>query len=258
MSTGNVVQVFEGEGFGKVRVVKEGDKPFFVAKDIVEALGQTWDGHRIDHVPSEWKLMVSVTTSFGTKETNCLTEEGVNFFVIRSDSPKALPVQKWLAGTVMPELRRGNLVSMEALMNDPRWIAARMLELADARDKVKEAEQTLLKAAPLIAIGERVQQLDGEMTVGEYSKFVKGKTKFKIGRNILFEWLAKHGYIFRNHNNHWEPKGRYTNQGLFRLTHKIIQKGFYSERVPVIYITTKGQSYFLPILLTTLGAEEDI
>ena len=36
----------------------------------------------------------------------CLSEQGLYFFVCRSDKPKALPFQKWLAGEVLPALRR--------------------------------------------------------------------------------------------------------------------------------------------------------
>lgn len=36
----------------------------------------------------------------------CLTEQGLYFFLGRSDKPKALPFQKWLAGEVLPAIRR--------------------------------------------------------------------------------------------------------------------------------------------------------
>jgi len=36
----------------------------------------------------------------------CLTEQGIYFFLGRSDKPKALPYQKWVAGEVIPALRK--------------------------------------------------------------------------------------------------------------------------------------------------------
>lgn len=77
-----------------------------VAKDVAEALGYTWDGHRVDHVPTEWKGMVSVTTPGGTQSMLTLTEQGLYFFLGRSDKPAALPFQKWLAGEVLPSIRK--------------------------------------------------------------------------------------------------------------------------------------------------------
>lgn len=42
----------------------------------------------------------------GTQEMACLTEEGLYFFLNRSDKPAALPFQMWLAGEVIPAIRR--------------------------------------------------------------------------------------------------------------------------------------------------------
>lgn len=78
-----------------------------VAKDVAEALGYEWNGAaRVAHVPEEWKVVTSVVTTFGTKDTICLTEQGLYFFLGRSDKPAALPFQKWLAGDVLPSIRK--------------------------------------------------------------------------------------------------------------------------------------------------------
>ena len=81
--------------------------PWFVAKDVAQALDYQWSGIRtIQHVPEEWRLVESVSTSFGEKDTWFLSEPGLYFFLGRSDKPKALPFQKWLAGEVLPALRK--------------------------------------------------------------------------------------------------------------------------------------------------------
>jgi len=82
----------------RVRTDEHGN-PWFVAKDVARALGYEWNGAaRIAHVPEEWKGVTSVVTPSGTQEMLCLTEQGLYFFLARSDKPKALPFQKWLAG----------------------------------------------------------------------------------------------------------------------------------------------------------------
>lgn len=78
-----------------------------VAKDVAEALGYEWNGAAcVVHVPEEWKMVRSVLTTFGTKDTICLTEQGLYFFLGRSDKSAALPFQKWLAGEVLPSIRK--------------------------------------------------------------------------------------------------------------------------------------------------------
>ena len=85
----------------------ENGEPWFVAKDVALALGYQWAGIRnVQHIPEEWRLVESVSTSFGEKQTWFLSEQGLYFFVARSDKPRALPFQKWLAGEVLPALRK--------------------------------------------------------------------------------------------------------------------------------------------------------
>lgn len=86
----------------------EHGEPWFVAKDVALALGYQWNGaSRIAHVPEEWRRVTSVVTLRGDEQNmQLLSEQGLYFFVARSDKPKALPFQKWLAGEVLPSLRR--------------------------------------------------------------------------------------------------------------------------------------------------------
>ena len=74
----------------------ERGEPWFVAKDVALALGYQWAGIRnVQHIPEEWRLVESVSTSFGDKQTWFLSEQGLYFFVARSDKPRALPFQKY-------------------------------------------------------------------------------------------------------------------------------------------------------------------
>jgi prophage antirepressor-like protein len=35
-----------------------------------------------------------------------LTEQGLYFFLARSDKPQAIPMQRWVAGDVLPTIRK--------------------------------------------------------------------------------------------------------------------------------------------------------
>jgi prophage antirepressor-like protein len=106
----------------KVRTfIKNGD-PQWVAKDVAEVLGypETSNPARLfAHVPEEWKgrypiptLICEVnpihTSSKARKSQDmlCLSEQGLYFFLGRSDKEAALPFQKWIAGEVIPSIRK--------------------------------------------------------------------------------------------------------------------------------------------------------
>lgn len=95
--------IFEGTG---IRVVDEPDGVVVVAKDVAEALGYEWNARLLDKVPTEWKGVKRIHTPGGFQPMSVLSEQGLYFFLNRSDKPKALPMQKWVAGEVLPSIRK--------------------------------------------------------------------------------------------------------------------------------------------------------
>lgn len=91
-----------------VRVVTDDlGEPWFVAKDVAEQLGYVWNGtSRIEHVPELWRGVTSVVTPSGSQQMAVLSEQGLYFFLGRSDKPGALPLQMWVAGDVIPSIRK--------------------------------------------------------------------------------------------------------------------------------------------------------
>jgi prophage antirepressor-like protein len=99
-----IQKMFNGK---HIRVEVKNGELLFIAKDIAESLGYTWNGSsRIEHVPEEWRGITSVVTPYGTQEMAYLTEQGLYFFLGRSDKKEALPFQKWIAGEVIPSIRK--------------------------------------------------------------------------------------------------------------------------------------------------------
>ena len=102
--------LFEFEGQPLRVHLDDAGEPWFVAKDAALALDYEWKGiSTIGHVPAEWRRVYSVQTlQRGLQNMLTLSEPGLYFFVARSDKPRALPFQKWLAGEVLPALRKGH------------------------------------------------------------------------------------------------------------------------------------------------------
>ena len=97
--------------FGKqqVRTLLIDDQPWFVAKDVIASLDYAKSSNParvVDHVPAQWKGVNPIHTLGGTQQILMLSEQGLYFFIGRSDKPKALPFQMWLAGEVLPAIRK--------------------------------------------------------------------------------------------------------------------------------------------------------
>lgn len=79
-----------------------------MVKDVLQALeyAETSKPARlIQAVPAEWKGVHPFHTPGGKQQLATLSEQGLYFFLARSDKPRALPFQRWLAGEVLPAIR---------------------------------------------------------------------------------------------------------------------------------------------------------
>ena len=105
----NTLQVYSNEDF-RVRTTQDADGTvWFVGKDIAEALEYSEESNParlFGNVPEIWKGVKPFHTPGGEQEMLCLTEQGVYFFLGRSDKKKALPYQVWIAGDVVPSIRK--------------------------------------------------------------------------------------------------------------------------------------------------------
>ncbi len=114
------LSTFNFEGKAPIRTILRDDgEPWVVAKDAAEALGysKTSNPARLfAHIPEEWRGVNPIHTPSGIQEMVVLSEAGLFFFLARSDKPKALPFQKWIAGEVLPAIRRTGAYSFPGHM----------------------------------------------------------------------------------------------------------------------------------------------
>jgi prophage antirepressor-like protein len=139
----SAITVFNFEGT-QVRVsMDEKGEPWFVAKDVVAALGSVWCSTAVEHVPARWKGERSVITPGGNQSIVALSESGLNFYVMRSDKPKAFPFQEWLAGEVLPSIRKTGSYSRE-----PAPQPMMLSKDAEVRATILETAAFILKIIP--------------------------------------------------------------------------------------------------------------
>ena len=93
----------------QVRTAIVEGEPWFAVKDIIRALDYSKasaPAKLVDAVPVQWKGVNPIHTPGGSQKLLMLSEQGLYFFLGRSDKPKALPFQMWLAGEVLPAIRK--------------------------------------------------------------------------------------------------------------------------------------------------------
>jgi prophage antirepressor-like protein len=105
----NELRTFENERFGELRTYTDDNgNLWFCARDIAAVLGYSLQNttNIFGHVPDEWRSINPINTSNDIRRMLTLSEPGLYFFLGRSDKTKALPYQKWVAGEVIPAIRK--------------------------------------------------------------------------------------------------------------------------------------------------------
>ena len=250
------IQIFKNPQFGEVRVAEVNGEPMFVAKDVAEKLGYNWQPNLVGHVPEEWKGISYINTPGGNQGVITLSEQGVYFFLARSDKPLALPFQKWMAGEILPSIRKhgGYLTPQtveEALLN-PDTLIRLAINLKEERQKRIEAERQLQLQQPAIVFAESVKASTTNITVAELAKQIC-QNGVKIGEHRMYNWLVENKYLIRHkrwskskerYKNTYEPYQQYVEMGLFFINETVVNVGDASFINYTTYITGKGQVYF--------------
>lgn len=123
----NDLAIFENPEFGHIRGLKiEGD-PWFVGKDIAEALGYKKPANALaTHVDNEDKQFVMIPQ--GTEPRNralspeskatIINESGLYSLMLKSKLPGAKKFKRWVTSEVLPSIRKTGAYSMPGAGRD--------------------------------------------------------------------------------------------------------------------------------------------
>ena len=246
-----MIQTFESDQFGTVRAIRdENGEPWFVAKDVCDALGIRTDTVRAildaDEVRETNPNSIGVA---GGRKPLVVSEPGFYKLVMRSRKPESKAFQRWVTHEVLPALRRdgGYMVARD---ETPEQTMARAVLLAQAtidRQKSRiaglEAENEEMRPKALFA--DAVAASDGTCLIGEFAKMLR-QNGVNIGQNRLFAMLRDDGYLGKVGQNRNVPTQRSMELGLFRIKETAIthSDGHVTiNRTPKL--TGKGQRYFI-------------
>lgn len=194
----------------QVRVIQDDNgEPLFVAKDVAQALGYNWQVALVKHVPDEWKGVIRSNTPSGEQRLTVLTEQGLYFFTARSDKPKALPFQKWLAGDVLPSIRKTGGYQSQPAFQVPQSMAEALRLAADQAEQIEEQQRQIEQARPSVEFVERYVSADsGNKGFRQVAKLLKANER------ELRAFLSDHKIMYRL-SGEWMPYQNHIDAGRF-------------------------------------------
>jgi prophage antirepressor-like protein len=102
----NDLTVFEHQDFGEIRTQKIKQEPWFLAKDICDALELPKPEASIRKLDDDEKLMRKIFASGQNRNYWFVNESGLYNLIFRSNKPEAKAFRKWVTSEVLPSIRR--------------------------------------------------------------------------------------------------------------------------------------------------------
>jgi anti-repressor protein len=238
----------------KIRLLV-GDEPWFVAKDLAEALGYR-DAHNLcRRIDDDDKDTRSVSTPGGPQNMAVVNESGMYAAVLCSSLPGAKDFKRWVTSEVLPSIRKHGAYltesKIEEILTSPDMIIRLATDLKNEREQRRIAEEAHKHAVIQIGVLEPKAQLadsflssKGNILVRDYAKHVKQALNIDhCGEKIMFRWLKARGYM--NENRY--PSQYAVDKGLLHVSEGAHWNPVLEmyERHHVTRITPKGQEYFL-------------
>ena len=243
----NDVQIYENDKLGcKLRTFKIDGEPWFIAKDVCDALAIRSNTVRsildADEVAESNVNTIGIAQN-GGRNPLIVSEPGLYKLILKSRKPEAKAFQRWVTHEVLPAIRRdgGYMVSREE--ETPEELYARALNVLHATIERQKAEISEMRPKALFA--DAVGASDGTCLVGELAKMIR-QNGTRLGQNRMFEMLRRDGFLGKSGCNRNVPTQRAMELGLFRIKETAVTHAdghVTLQRTPKV--TGKGQRYFI-------------
>ena len=226
----------------QVRTVVRDGEPWFVGKDVAIVLGygNTKDA-LLSHIDEEDRAILqrseNATFEIPNRGLTIINESGLYSLIVSSKLPTAKEFKRWVTSEVLPTIRKhGAYMDMDVIekaLTNPDFIIQMATTLKEEKQRRMEAEAKIVADEHKVDFYNAVGSTSATLTIERFAKLVTEKLGIQTGRNRMFQWLRKNGFLQANNM----PYQRYINNGWFK-TYEVIKAG-HAFTVPSI--TGKGQ-----------------
>lgn len=237
----NDLQLFNNPEFGVVRAVEVDGEPWFVGKDVAQALGYSNPRKALaDHVDAEDKGVTKCDTPGGEQDITTINESGLYSLVLSSKLPGAKKFKRWVTAEVLPTIRKTGGYQL------PKDFPSALRALADATEKLLAVETENEANRPKVLFADAVSTAKTSILVGELAKLLK-QNGVDIGQNRLFGWLRENGFLIRRNGTDFNmPTQKSMDLGLFEIKETVVSHADGHTSVnKTPKVTGKGQQYFV-------------
>lgn len=195
----NSVQVFTNEDFGSVRALTIDSAPWFVAKDVCDALGIATNHLREEGRGLDDDEVANLPNWEGKGAAPLIiTEAGLYSLILRSRKPEAKAFKRWVTHDVLPTIRSHGMYatpqSIERMLNDPDTMITTLKVLKAERERANALMEDNARLLPKATAYDIAIEAEGTMSITEAARQLAQYDK-SITRKRLFALLRADGLI---------------------------------------------------------------
>lgn len=239
----NELQIFNNEEFGTVRTVTIDNEPWFVGKDVAEALGYVKARNAIaSHVEEDDKRDAPIQGDLGgTQSMTIINESGLYALIFGSKLESAKRFKHWVTSEVLPSIRKTG--GYQKPVQGKELLALAVLE---AQKTIEEKDAQIEEMKPHAILGQAITTANTSILVGDMAKILR-QNGVNIGGQRFFEYLREKGYLIKRKGADWNlPTQRSMEMGLFEIKESVHIDGNGCNKISrTPKITGKGQNYFV-------------
>ena len=226
--------------FGKIRTIEKDGEPWFLGRDITEALGYQNGSRDIDrHVDREDITTEQIVLSGQRREVILINESGLYSLIMGSRLPNAKKFKRWVTSEVLPQIRKTGGYHL------PQTYSEALRALAEKAEQNEKLIADNQRMRPKEIFADAVAASKTSILIGELAKLIT-QNGYEIGQTRMFKYLREHGYLIKDGSSRNMPMQRYVQQGLFEIKESNVQNPDGSVRITkTTKVTGKGQQYFI-------------
>ena len=183
----NDLQIFNSEEFGTVRTVTIDNEPWFVGKDVAEALGYANTRDALNkHVAEEDKGVAKCDTLGGKQGLTVINESGLYALIFGSKLESAKRFKHWVTSEVLPSIRKTGQYQMENLSTEMKAILMHDEKIVKIESRMDRLEFDIpLYASEADEISNHVKRKGVVILGGKKSEAYKDRNiRSKVYRDI--------------------------------------------------------------------------
>lgn len=245
------IQIFNNPEFGEIRTIDQNGEPWFVGKDVAQALGYG-EGKSLanavaNHVDEQDKGVTELMTPGGTQKMVIINESGLYSLCFSSKLEGAKKFKRWVTSEVLPSIRKngGYIAGQEQLT--PEELMAKALLVANKTLADREARICELTAQnSQLTVEKQIMQPKAEyfdelVDRNLLTNFRETAKELGIKPKAFVAWLLEKKFLYRDQKGKLLPRED-KNSGLFEVKEAKNDKTQWSGVQTLI--TPKGRETF--------------